>query len=372
MSGNYAEIVELRGSILRAIMKKNRGELTREIKRGERLKNNGALGLLLNVARLTLDMFQERNRMKKRLLDLTETIEKADKVNEDHVNEIIEINNNEVNECKEEISRLQKKVKAQKSDLKKMKKSIERQNEAASATNNTWNKIRAMDLEADGDPRVLSRKLVLLEEKFQNELAEVKHSLAIERAARLRAEKGMFMVQKYSANLVPDMYATDDTVREKVQKIDKERQVAVGNAQKYRNMSNKWEEENNKLRGMVDFLKEKLRSKSQDFCLVKQEVHALFAERKNFNATVDREIEKEKLRQMVHSSRLQAQLDAEVEWRLRTTKQDISYLHNKIEQLGVGKSVSAQEAKSPPAEVLVSVHSKTTHKSALGKKTKKA
>ena len=65
MSGNYAEIVELRGSILRAIMKKNRGELTREIKRGERLKNNGALGLLLNVARLTLDMFQERNRMKK-------------------------------------------------------------------------------------------------------------------------------------------------------------------------------------------------------------------------------------------------------------------------------------------------------------------
>ena len=76
MSGNYAEIVELRGSILRAIMKKNRGELTREIKRGERLKNNGALGLLLNVARLTLDMFQERNRMKKRLLDLTETIEK--------------------------------------------------------------------------------------------------------------------------------------------------------------------------------------------------------------------------------------------------------------------------------------------------------
>ena len=62
MSGNYAEIVELRGSILRAIMKKNRGELTREIKRGERLKNNGALGLLLNVARLTLDVHSKTTR----------------------------------------------------------------------------------------------------------------------------------------------------------------------------------------------------------------------------------------------------------------------------------------------------------------------
>ena len=52
------------------------------------------------------------------------------------------------------------------------------------------------------------------------------------------------------------------------------------------------EQENVKLNGMVEYLKKELKNKRRDFDLLKREVSALMVERKNFNISLDREVEK--------------------------------------------------------------------------------
>ena len=98
-----------------------------------------------------------------------------------------------------------------------------------------------------------------------------------------------------------------------------------------------------------------LKSKSRDFELVKREVRALLAERKHFNATVDREVEKERLRQTLQSTRVQAQLEAEIEWRRRTTKQEMDYLQNKIARLGIDTNLN-ECTQIPSKKALASIH----------------
>lgn len=326
---SYVEIVFAREALLKALVSKERNQIVCEIKRVKKLGNN-SLDLLLNVAHIFLSLLVKAHKGAKEIESLQHALQEQEDVSKKRLQGIKEENEHKTRKIREELEALKIVYADQASKLTEATRSLQRQCEVKSLTNNHWNKIRSVDLGAGGDPRALARQIVLLEEKYEKDHAEMRIKVSKAQAARERAEKALRMTQRYSQRFIPDMYATDDFVRSRFENLDAERERAVLNAHESKRKFKEASSDNKLLKSNINELREESNRLREDNKILKKELNVLLAERRHFQSNLSRCVEKERLQGDLELSRLNGKLQAEAEWRKRIGGIDLQNLEKQV------------------------------------------
>ena len=329
---SYVEIVFAREALLKALVSKERSQIVREMKRAKKLGDN-SLDLLLNAAHIFLSLLVKTHKGEKEIKSLQHALLEQEDVSKKRLQEIKEENQIKTRETREELKALKIGYADQASKLTEATRSLQRQCEVKSLTNNHWNKIRSVDLEAGGDPRALARQIVLLEEKYEKDHAEMRSKILKANAARERAEKALRMTQRYSQRHIPDMYATDDFVRSQFENLDAEREKAVLNAHESNRKFKKASSDNRLLKSDINELSEESNRLREENKILKKELNVLLAERRHFQSNISRCVEKERLQGIVELTRLNGKLQAEAEWRKHIGGIDLQNLEKQVDSV---------------------------------------